>query len=514
MPTTLTETTSDPRDIPTDNSALRARLFAQDRDLLEAVQKLAAAVSELPRDSDYPGTEPRALLVGGFVRDAVLGLEPKDADIEVYGVAPKRLEQLLDRLFLGRVNAVGRAFGVFKVNVDEGLEFDVAVPRRESKTGRGHKGFEVYGDPGMTIEDAARRRDFTINALAADPLTGEIFDPSGGIDDLRRGILRVTDPERFQDDPLRVYRALQFAARLDLTPDVRSRELLREMVLRGDLDELPKERVTEEVRKLLTKAERPSNGFELARELGVIKREYPELQAFIDCPQEAEWHPEGDVWIHTMMALDEAAKIIRQPHRNFTEDENIQVMLGVLCHDLGKPATTAQADGRTRSHGHSEAGAEPTKTLCSKWTFSRDHVAAVVAIAKEHMKPALYARAYEAGEMNDASYVNAVRRLLKRIHPTSWRVLIAAAEADSRGRAIPGADTEPYAAGERFARAVRTNRLDEAPAKPLIQGRDLLALGLKSGPGLGEIIRRVEDARDRGEVKTRDEALEWLKGKM
>ncbi|HWQ99300.1 MAG TPA: HD domain-containing protein, partial [Candidatus Methylomirabilis sp.] len=259
---------------------------------------------------------------------------------------------------------------------------------------------------------------------------------------------------------------------------------------------------------------RPSIGFELARELGIVKRDEPELNALIDCPQEAEWHPEGDVWIHTMMVLDEAAKIIRQDVRGFTDDEKLQVMLGALCHDLGKPATTAVVDGRTRSLGHEEAGEEPTKALCTQWTFSQDDVAAAVAVAREHLKPAMFAMAYEKGQMNDASYVNAVRRLLKRIHPTSWKVLIAASEADSRGRAVPGADTDPYTPGERFARAIRTNRLDEAPTKPLIQGRDLLNLGFTPGPEIGRRIKLVEEARDRGEVRTRDEALELISGQM
>ena len=509
-----TETEPDPHHVPTDARTLRERLFAQDRELLEAANKLATTVRAMPRDPEYPDTEPRALLVGWFVRDAVLGLKPKDADLEIYGVSPKRLEQLLDQLFPERVNTVGRAFGVFKINLGEGLDFDVSIPRRESKTGRGHKGFEVYGDPTMTIEDAARRRDFTMNSLAADPLTGEIYDPFGGVDDLRRGTLRVTDVERFQDDPLRVYRALQFAARLDLAPDVKSRELMREMVARGDLDELPKERITDEIKKLFMKAPRPSTGFELAREIGIVKRDEPELHALIDCPQELEWHPEGDAWVHTMMVLDEAAKLIRQPERGLSDVERLQIMLGALCHDLGKPATTALVDGRTRSLGHEEAGGEPTKALCAKWSFAQDDVAAAVAIAREHLKPSVFARAYEKGEMNDANYVNAVRRLLKRIHPMSWKVLIAASEADSRGRAIPSMDTAPYAPGERFTKAIKTNKLDEAPTKPLIQGRDLLELGLKPGPRMGELIKLVEEARDRGDIKTRDEALAFLQGKV
>jgi len=223
-------------DIPESKDELRERLFAQDQKLFGAANRLANTIRSVPADPKHPNTEPRALIVGGFVRDAVLGKYPKDADLEVYGISPARLESLLEQLFEGQVNAVGRSFGVYKVALGEGLDFDISIPRRESKTGAGHQGFTIYGDPDMTVEEAARRRDFTFNSIAADPLTGEIIDPFNGLDDLRNGILRVTDPERFQDDPLRVYRALQFAGRMDLTTDQKTRELLTEIVARGDLD--------------------------------------------------------------------------------------------------------------------------------------------------------------------------------------------------------------------------------------------------------------------------------------
>jgi tRNA nucleotidyltransferase (CCA-adding enzyme) len=446
--------------------------------------------------------------VGGFVRDAMLGKHPKDADMEVYGISPERLEELLQQLFEGRVNAVGRAFGVYKVALGEGLDFDISIPRRESKTGEGHKGFAISGDPSMPIEEAARRRDFTFNALAGDPLTGEIIDPFGGLDDLRNGILKVTDETRFQDDPLRVYRALQFAARMDLTTDPRTFELLREMVARGDLDELPRERVTEEIKKLVLKSKKPSVGLELAKDLGIIEREYPELHALINTEQEPEWHPEGNVWIHTMMVLDAAANIIREKDRSFDETEQLQVMLGALSHDLGKPATTKLEDGRLRSLGHEEAGEEPTKQLFARWTFASDVEQAAIAVAKEHLKPSAHALELEKGRINEDQYANAVRRLLRRIHPVSWRVLIAASEADSRGRGTPEAQTKPYEIGRIFRETIEARHLDEEPTKTLIQGRDLLALGMKPGTRMGEIIRAIEEARDRGEVTTREEALE------
>jgi tRNA nucleotidyltransferase (CCA-adding enzyme) len=487
------------------------QLEAQDEHLLRAVKQLAKTISGLSAESESPEVKPRALLVGGFVRDAVLGLKPKDADMEVYGVGAKRLEEVLNKLFPDRVNAVGRAFGVFKINVGEGLEFDVSIPRRESKTGRGHRGFSIEGDPGMTITEAARRRDFTMNALAADPLTGEVFDDFDGVNDLNERMLRVTDPERFQDDPLRVYRALQFVARFDLAADAPTKKLMTEMVERGDMDELAKERVTEEIRKLLLKAAQPSVGFELARDIGIIERYLPELHALIDLPQEAEWHPEGDVWTHTMLTLDAAAVLVRQPSRGLTDDETLQVLLGTLCHDLGKATTTGDVNGRIRALGHEEAGVEPTKALCGRWTFPKDAVDAAVTCAKEHLKPFMLWRSRNAGQMSEDQYANAVRKLLKRIAPMSWRVLITVSEADFRGRTIAGVDTELYTTGLMMGEAITRLALDREAAKPLIMGRDLLDLGVQPGPKMGEIIKQVENARDEGTIATREEAMALAK---
>jgi len=511
-------------DIPSDPEALKERLFTQDKELLEASNALANKIRSVPVDPEHPDTEPRdgrsrtpsprALIVGGFVRDAMLGLHPKDADLEVYGISPNRLEQLLRQIFPHQVNAVGKSFGVYKVNIGQGLDFDISVPRRESKTGKGHKGFEITGDPSMSVKEAARRRDFTMNALAGDPLTGEIIDAFGGLDDLRTGTLRVTDAERFQDDPLRVYRAVQFAARMDLKVEPESFNLMQEMVERGDLDDLSKERVTEEIQKLLMKAERPSIGFELARELGIVEKYYPELHALIDLPQEKDWHPEGDVWTHTMMALDEAAKIIRDADRGLTRDEKRQIMLGCLCHDLGKALTTEEIDGRIRSFNHEPMGKGPAKSLLAKWKFSGSDVNAALVVTTEHLKPSVYERALKSGEIGEKQFINMVRRLLKHIDPVSWKVLMASAEADVRGRTIAGARAKADAAHALYERTIRENGLDKEPAKPLLQGRDLMELGLVPGPTFGKIIKEVEDARDAGVLTTSEEALEFVKGRF
>ena len=489
----------------------RERFLKQEPRLVEAAERLAHAIRAIPQDPAFAAS-PHALLVGGFVRDVLLGGQPKDIDLEVYGVAPDRLEQLLETLAPGLVNFVGRSFGVFKIHLGEDIEFDVSLPRRESKTGRGHTGFIVTADPGLNTREASRRRDFTINAISADPLTGEILDPFDGVKDLENRVLRVVDSVTFQDDPLRVYRGIQFVARFGLTVEPISFDLMRQMVARDDLAELAPERVTEELRKLLLKAQRPSIGFELARALGIIANDFSELSAMIGTEQEPEWHPEGDVWIHTMMVIDRAAEIIRDSTRGFSTEEQLEVMLGALCHDLGKPGTTARLDGRIRSLGHEEAGIEPTRSLLGRLAFGERVRDATIAIVKDHLKPGmLYKQLMEKQTLTEESYANAVRKLLKRIHPTSWRVLVAAAEADYRGRSLPEVKTGPYLHGDLVATTVAKFRFDAEPIKPLIQGRDLLALGVKPGPRMGEIIAKIETLRDAGKITTQEEAKMHLR---
>lgn len=479
----------------------------QDQRLIDAAKTVATAVQAVPTTT----IPPRALLVGGFVRDLLFGLQPKDLDMEVFGVSPEQLESLLETLFPGCVKTVGKSFGILKVHLASDLEFDVSLPRRESKTGKGHRGFFIESDPSMTIEDAAKRRDFTINAISGDPLTGELLDPTNGLTDLESRTLRFTDAVHFQEDPLRVYRALQFSARLNLTVDDATMKLMRDMVLRGDLAELSKERVTDEIKKLLLRASTPSVGLHLARALGILEQEYPELHALIETPQEPEWHPEGDVWVHTMDVVNEAAKIIRQSDRDFQETDALAVMIGALCHDLGKPSTTQHLNGRVRSIGHEEAGAAPTQRFCERFTFGDSVNTAAIHIAKHHLKPSMLFRSLEKGELSHAQYVNAVRKLVKRVQPTSWQVLIAVAEADFRGRGVPGCKTEPYLMGDAFRQAIAELEAVAEPTRPLLEGRDLLPLGVQPGPLMGRIIDEVEDARDAGRITTKDQAISFAK---
>lgn len=444
----------------------------------------------------------RALLVGGSVRDEVLGMPSKDFDIEVYGIQPTDMEPLLARF--GQVDSVGRAFGILKLFPSAGFDLDVSIPRRDSKVGDGHRGFDVSMDPDMSILEAARRRDFTFNALAKDPLTGEIFDAFGGIEDLQHRRLRVTDPERFVDDPLRVLRAAQFIARFGLRADAESLALIQQTV--PSMESLPTERFAAEWSKLLLKADRPSAGLHALHEFGVIERFYPELLALHGTPQEFEWHPEGDVWTHTLMVVDEAARVARR-----YELEGVRhryLMYAALCHDLGKPSTTKFEEGRWRSKAHEPAGEEPTRSLLARLGVKKEEVEAIVALVKDHLWPGMMYRLHEKGETIKEG---AFRRAAKRLAPATIEDLTYVMEADAGGRGpfihvdLPDQLLLPFPdkAGEWTRIQARLFGVDQETPKPVIQGRDLLRFGLKPGYDFGVIIRLADELRDEGVSKER-----------
>jgi tRNA nucleotidyltransferase (CCA-adding enzyme) len=435
----------------------------------------------------------RALIVGGWVRDAMLaGSVPahSDIDLEVFGIAEDRLASLLAPF--GRVEAVGRSFPVYKLIVADGSigDIDVGLPRRESKSGRGHTGFEVRGDPSMSIADAARRRDFTINAIAFDPLTGDFEDPFNGRNDLERRVLRIVDPATFGDDSLRVLRAVQFAARFELTVDNETRALCRAI----PLDDLPAERIWGEIEKLLLKAARPSLGFALALDLGVIDRVLPEMRPLVGCEQEPEWHPEGDVWTHTLMVIDEA----RQANGDLLRPRLITVMLGAVCHDLGKPATTAYVDGRIRSLDHEQAGVEPTESLLDRLNIHSidgfDVRSQVIGLVAQHLKPGMFHKAQNVGD-------GAFRRLAQKV---DLELLARLARADCRGRT----GSFDCSAMDWFLERARALGVEHQPPPPLLLGRHLLELGLSPGPRVGEVLKQVYEKQLDGAITSVDEGIE------
>jgi tRNA nucleotidyltransferase (CCA-adding enzyme) len=434
----------------------------------------------------------RPLLVGGAVRDALLGLPLEDYDVEVYGLSAETLMRVLARV--GSVDAVGQAFTVLKVSGLAGVSgaVDVSLPRRDSKVGPGHRGIAAQGDPHLPIEEATRRRDFTLNALLADPATGELIDPHGGRRDLEARVLRAVDARTFGDDPLRALRAVQLAARFELRVEAQTAELCASM----PLGELPAERVWGEIEKLLLRARRPSLSLRLMHAWGMLPVLAPELAPLEATPQDPEWHPEGDVWTHTLQCVDQAAKLIADLER----PRALAVMLGTLCHDLGKPAATRFEDGRWRSRGHEEAGLAPTEALLERWGVHTlqgyDLRAQALALVGQHLKPG---QLYDERErVSDG----AVRRLARKCEP---ELLARVARADCLGRE-PGR-FEPVAM-DWFLERVRALGVARRPPEGLLKGRDLLALGLAPGPRVGQVLRALYERQLDGEFASADDARE------
>ena len=433
----------------------------------------------------------RALLVGGCVRDALMGVQPKDWDVEIYGIAPEQLREVLDRF--GPVNVVGEAFTVYKL----GADVDVSLPRRERKSGRGHRAFVIEGDPSMSFAEATRRRDFTINAILEDPLTGEIIDPFEGQRDIEQGVLRAVSAETFAEDSLRVLRAAQFAARFEFRIAPETVELCRTI----DLTDLPAERIWGELEKLLLRAQQPSIGLGWLHALGALEQLFPEINALVDVPQDPEWHPEGDVFVHTRLTIDRARELIDE----LSYPRQVTVMLAALAHDFGKPATTEFIDGRLRSRGHEAAGVPPTESFLSRLnvhTIDGYNVRGqVISLVREHLKPGeFFKKREEVGE-------GAFRRLARRCEPD---LLYRVAKADSLGRNAPWVPREQWYgsdAQEWFIQRARELDVTQRPPDPLLLGRHLLALGVEPGPRVGEITRAVYEMQLDGRVRTIDEAI-------
>ena len=429
----------------------------------------------------------RALVVGGWVRDRLMGRPSKDVDLEVYGLSAEQLRRVLAAF--GPVNAVGESFTVYKV-----ADIDIALPRRESKTGRGHKGFEVHGDPDLSPREAARRRDFTINAIGWDPLTGDYVDPFDGRGDIDRRVLRAVDPATFPEDSLRVLRAIQFAARFEFQLDPETEALCRGI----PLDDLPAERIWGEMEKLLLQARRPSIGFALALRLEIIDRLFPEMRALVGCPQEPEWHPEGDVWVHTLMVIDEARTRID----DLARPQQVAVMLGAVCHDLGKPPTTAFVDGRIRSIDHEQAGVEPATALLDRLNIHTmdgfDVRKQVLGITAHHLKPGMF------GMSKTPVSDGAFRRLAQKV---DLELLARVAKSDCMGRS-GGFDCS---AMDWFLERARQLGVQHAPPAPLVLGRHLLALGMKPGPRIGELLRAIYERQLDGTVTTTEQGIAFAR---
>jgi tRNA nucleotidyltransferase (CCA-adding enzyme) len=435
----------------------------------------------------------RACLVGGAVRDALLGLPTgRDFDIEVFGVNYEQLVQALSRW--GRTDLVGRSFGVVKLNTGGDCQYDFTVPRQDSKVAPGHKGFEMDFDPAITPEAAAARRDFTINAIMYDPRARQTLDFFGGAADLRNRVLRHTSAA-FAEDPLRVLRGMQFAGRFDLTAAPETVEICRRM--KSACSELAVERVREEWFKWAQSSTVPSAGLRFLAETGWVDH-FPEIKAMIGVPQEPEWHPEGDVFIHTCHCCDALARLAQWQ----AEDAQSRIvhMLAVLAHDFGKPATTQHAikDGRMRiiSPGHEEAGGDLAATFLERMRAPQAIQARVLPLVRNHL--------FHFQSMTD----RAVRRLARRLEPENIQGLCLVMTADSMGRP-PLPAVEPEFVRQLLARSHEL-QVRQKPPEPILMGRHLIELGLEPGKMFGTILRKAYEAQLEGAFFDLPQAWHWL----
>ena len=407
----------------------------------------------------------RTFYVGGFVRDKLLGIDNKDVDIEVHGIKPDALYRILEKV--GDPITFGKSFGVFALRKEN---LDIAMPRREHATGRGHRDFEIDVDPFIGTEGAARRRDFTINSIMQDVLTGEIVDHFNGREDLANKVIRHIDPETFIEDPLRVLRGAQFASRFNFTIAPDTIELCRGI----DLSTLSKERVEEELKKALLKADKPSIFFEELRKMDQLHTWFPELELLINLEQDPIYHPEGDVWTHTMEVLDRAASM-----RDKASDP-YNFMLLALTHDLGKAVTTAEKNGRIHAYEHEIKGMPLVESFIKRLTNERDVISYLKNMVPLHMRPNVSAYSKPG--------IKSTNRMFDEATAPEDLIWFAAADRP----VFSGSDE--FSGDSEFLFG-RLRVFEETMAKPHVTGRDLIDAGIKPGDDFTEILAYAHKLR-------------------
>jgi len=445
----------------------------------------------------------KAFLVGGSVRDMLLGKKPtKDLDIEVYGMEPGQIQKIVEKH--GKVMDVGKSFGVLKY-YDGTLEIDFSLPRKDSKIGEGHRGFAVDTDPKMDIKEAARRRDFTINSMLYDPIDEVLIDCFNGLADLENRVLRVVDEDTFAEDPLRVLRGIQFIARLELTIDADSIPVMEQVV--PQLSELPKERIQEEWKKLFLKAMKPSLGLKAAFELGIIEKLHPELAKLNETEQDHIWHPEGNVWVHTLLCMNAGAQIIHREHLRVREA--FVIMLSVLCHDLGKPETSIKKGDRISTPKHESAGEKPTRAFLNQIGADNETKDKVIQLVKNHLASFSF---YQAEFRNGEKITDgAIRRLARRLYPATIYELTLVAEADymGKGNRLHNQDKN-YKSGAWLIERSQLLKVDRDKPENIIEGKDLIAMGFTPDKIFGKIIHTANRLRDKHEF-SRNKILNLIK---
>lgn len=424
---------------------------------IEAAKKIASDISKL---------NGKMYFVGGYVRDKLLGIQSKDIDVEVYNIEPDTLKKVLSKY--GYVNEFGASFGIFKIS---GINIDFAMPRKERNLGSGHKDFKIDVDPYMSEYDASKRRDFAMNALMQDVLTDKIIDNFGGIDDINKKVISHIDDKTFVEDSLRALRACEFAARFNFRIADRTILLCKSI----DYSNIPKERVFLELEKALLKSDRPSIFFESARKMNLLARFFNPMQKLIGLNQNPKYHPEGDVYTHTMMVLDQAAKL--KSKSNYP----IALMLSAICHDLGKITTTKVIDSKITSYGH-ENELYLTDMFLKNLTDNNDLIKSVKILVKNHMRP---------NSLVDSKTTDkAIRRLIVDCSSKLVNIndVLLLAKADRLGIATPTDHIDDQKIDDWWKLKLEKVNASKPKIKPLVTGDDLIKLGFKPNKKFKEIL--------------------------
>lgn len=435
-------------------------------------------------------------IVGGSVRDAMLGIKAKDFDVEVYGLELNAITAALAPL--GRSSLVGKAFAVFKLWT-HGEEYDFAMPRREAKSGSGHRGFLIEVDATLSEREAIQRRDFTINALLYDPARREVIDYCGGLVDLETLTLRHVSPA-FREDPLRVMRAMQLAGRFQLELDDQTAAFCRE--IGPEFYTLASERIWIEWEKWAQRSTSLSHGLRALQKSGWL-RYFPPLNALLGLPQDPQWHPEGDVWTHTLCCLD--ALVRETDWSTLPEKERAVLAFGTLCHDLGKARSTRWAHKRGAKHWIS-----PGHDAQSVWLAQRFFDAMRAPHELRDKVMGLVGNHHFLNTVPSAGHSDtSLRRLAKRLTPATTHELVYVLIADHRGRP-PLVSKEQDQRIAQFKKRIHELDLENQAPKPILLGRHLVKHGLKPSPDFKKILELAYDAQLEGSITDESTALQWL----
>jgi len=433
------------------------------------------------------------MFVGGYVRDRILGNPSEDVDIEVFGLSMSQLINVLIKF--GETSVDGNTFATARIKK---LPFDFSLPRTDRKVGLGHTGFDIEIIPNASFEDAALRRDFTINSVMSDALTGEIADPFGGINDLQDGVLRMTSPDSFSDDPLRVLRGMQFCGRFDLFPDIPTADAM--FNAKSEFRTISIERIWKEWEKWAALSERPSSGMRCLTVSGWVDL-WPMLNDMIGLQQNPEHHPEGDAWEHTLQVVDIATT--QAINNNLCREDRAILVFAALCHDMGKPATTAlDEDGNIITHGHDLVGSTVAETFLEKIGAPAMVISRVCALVREHMASISF-----RGSISNKT----VRRLANRLQPSNIEEWFMLVNADFRGRGDPECGNPPGAS--KILELAREMEIDLNAPRPILMGRHLIN-HMRPGVEMGNILRQAFEAQLDGEFFDVDGALDWSETKF